>query len=286
MVTILLQLAAGLVLSVLIGLLGYWRGSLTASGVLGAMVTGTLIFGFGGLACAALLVAFFVSSSALSGYRVRAKLTYQDTFEKGSRRDLGQALANGGAAALVAVALGFSANPLLFVIFVGAMAAVTADTWSTEVGVLSKRPPRSITSGRPVPPGTSGGITPVGTLMALAGGLLVGLLAAALTGLAARQPVLFSPPPLGAEAVGRWPVLVAAGATGGLLGSLFDSLLGATVQGIYFCDFDRKETERRIHTCGRPTRLIRGYAWLNNDGVNFLASLAGGLIALLTWILV
>jgi len=77
--------------------------------------------------------------------------------------------------------------------------------------------------------------------------------------------------------------LLAAG--GGLAGALFDSLLGATVQGIYFCDRCRKETERPVHRCGAQTRRLRGWTWLNNDWVNFLSSLVGGLVAmeLATW---
>jgi uncharacterized membrane protein len=73
---------------------------------------------------------------------------------------------------------------------------------------------------------------------------------------------------------------------GGLAGSLFDSLLGATVQGIYFCERCGKETESPIHRCGQTTRLFRGWPWLNNDLVNLLASAVGGLVAVaLAWIL-
>jgi uncharacterized membrane protein len=65
-----------------------------------------------------------------------------------------------------------------------------------------------------------------------------------------------------------------------MAGSLFDSLLGATVQAIYWCDRCEKETERKQHRCGAPTRRIRGLPWLGNDGVNFLASVVGATVAL------
>ncbi|MCL4395105.1 MAG: DUF92 domain-containing protein, partial [Chloroflexi bacterium] len=66
-------LLLGLVLSATIGALGYWRGSLSRDGVVGALLVGTLVFALGGLSWALLLVAFFATSSALSHYRERAK---------------------------------------------------------------------------------------------------------------------------------------------------------------------------------------------------------------------
>jgi uncharacterized membrane protein len=73
--------------------------------------------------------------------------------------------------------------------------------------------------------------------------------------------------------------LFLAAAVGGVAGSLFDSLLGATVQAIYWCDGCQKETERRVHRCGVETRRLRGWPWLNNDLVNFAASAVGALAA-------
>jgi uncharacterized protein (TIGR00297 family) len=208
-----------------------------------------------------LLVAFFVTSSALSHFKERAKEPLAEKFQKGHRRDLGQVLANGGAGALGALAYALDPQPIFFVAFVGAMATVNADTWATELGVLSKSPPRLITTGRVVAVGTSGGVTLFGTFIALCGALLIAMLAAMV------------------EVNGKWFVVSVAGTIAGLLGSLFDSLLGATAQAIYFCDHDQKETEARVHRCGNATRLIRGWRWLDNDGVNFLASVAGSAMA-------
>ncbi len=71
------------------------------------------------------------------------------------------------------------------------------------------------------------------------------------------------------------------GALSGAAGSLIDSLLGATVQQIYYCDTCGKETERHVHRCGTTTRPLRGWSWMNNDLVNLLSSLGGGLVAAL-----
>ncbi len=66
----------------------------------------------------------------------------------------------------------------------------------------------------------------------------------------------------------------------GLSGSLLDSYLGATVQAMYYCPHCHKETERRVHSCGTATQLLRGLPWLDNDGVNFLTTVAGGCVAM------
>ncbi len=267
-----LNVLLGLVLSTLIAALAFWRGSLSSSGAVGAIVVGTVIFAAGGVVWGVLLVAFFVTSSILSHYKARAKEPLAEKFQKGHRRDLGQVLANGGWGALLAMAFAIRPDPVLIVAYVGAMATVNADTWSTELGVLSKQPPRLVTSGRVVAVGTSGGVTPLGTFVAFVGALVIGVLAS--LGLAfAGDPT--------AELVHGYGLLLSPllFAAAGLFGSLFDSLLGATVQAIYYCDFDQKETESALHRCGNRTRLIRGWRWLDNDWVNLIASVFGSGVA-------
>ncbi|MFQ5407502.1 MAG: DUF92 domain-containing protein, partial [Anaerolineales bacterium] len=56
----------GVVLSTASGIIAHRRGSLAPTGVAGAVLVGTLLFGYGGIAGGTLLVAFFVSSSVLS----------------------------------------------------------------------------------------------------------------------------------------------------------------------------------------------------------------------------
>jgi uncharacterized protein (TIGR00297 family) len=272
------QLLLGLVLSAVMGGLGYWRQALTTGGVAGAVLVGTLIFGFGGWIWGLLLITFFISSSWLSQYRRSEKELTAEKFAKGSRRDLGQALANGGLGALLAVAFARLPDPLLFAAFLGVIATVNADTWATELGILSRVPPRLVTTGKVVTPGTSGGVTRLGIWASVAGALLIGTVATALTQI--ESLLAGNSWQLGAIS---YPLLAIAG---GLVGSLFDSLLGATVQRVYLCDRCRIETESPIHRCGQPTRPLRGWGWMNNDVVNFVASLLGGLVAAsLAWIL-
>ena len=66
----------------------------------------------------------------------------------------------------------------------------------------------------------------------------------------------------------------------------FDSLLGGTVQAMYFCPTDQKETEKHpLHTCGTETVHIRGWQWLDNDWVNFGCGLFAVIVAMGLYIL-
>lgn len=257
------QIILAFLLSGLVAALAYWRGSLAPSGAAGALVVGTIIFGFGGWSWGVLLALFFISSSLLSHYKEREKQAVAEKFDKGHRRDLGQVLANGGAGAIIAVFHGFFPSPLWLPLFLGTMATVTADTWATELGTLSQRQPRLITTGRVVPVGTSGGISPFGTAVSFIGGLLIGLAA----GLMSQNNIVS---------------LSIIGGIGGLAGSLCDSFLGATVQQIFHCVVCDKETEKSFH-CGQSTRPLRGWDWMNNDMVNFLSSIFGGGTAVLVY---
>jgi len=258
-----MQIFIGLFLGILISLVAWRLGSLSQSGAWAAALTGGLIFGLGGLPWAALLLTFFISSSALSKAFKKHKNAVSEKFSKGSQRDWEQVLANGGLGTLLVIAFAFySDKPIIWFAYVGAMATVNADTWATELGVLNPHRPRLLTTGQPVEPGTSGAISLYGTLATAAGAALIGLVGAA-----------FAP-------AGTRLSQILAATLGGACGSLFDSLLGATVQAIYHCPQCDKETERYpTHTCGTETVQIRGWYWLNNDLVNLMASLVGALIA-------
>jgi uncharacterized protein (TIGR00297 family) len=267
------RLVAGLALSALIGLVAYRKHALSGSGVIGAILTGSCIFGFGGWVWGLTLVAFFVYGTLLSRFKERQKAKVAaEKFEKGSRRDLGQALANGGVGAILAVLFFLSQDSgWLFGGFVGAMATVNADTWATEIGVLSRAPPRLITTGRKVPPGTSGGVTALGTLATLLGGFAIGLTVwALLFGKSWLQPAT--------DWAGFWWALP-VGAVAGLVGSLADSLLGATVQAMYTQAGTGQATEKKFDRQDRPNPYRRGWPFMNNDAVNFSSSVIGAAAA-------
>jgi uncharacterized protein (TIGR00297 family) len=247
------HLAVAAVAALAVALAARRARALSASGAAAAALVGFLLFGLGGGRAALALLLFFVSSSALSRWRRREKERFD--WEKGGERDAGQVLANGGVAALAALLLFFFPRALWpEAALLGALAAANADTWATEIGALSRVPPRLITTLRPAPLGASGAVSLRGTMAALAGALVV-------------------------AAVALWwrtgfAGFLAAGA-GGFIGALVDSLLGATLQAQFRCPVCGRLTERRAHCAGGSGELARGLAFLGNDAVNFLATLAG-----------
>jgi uncharacterized protein (TIGR00297 family) len=259
-----MQLFLSFLLAIIIAFLAYRVHSLNVSGAIAATITGTIIFGVGGWQWAVLLLTFFITSSGLSRAFKKRKQGLDEKYSKGHERDAGQVFGNGGVATLFALLHGFYPAALWpWLGFAAALAAVNADTWATELGVLNPHPPRMINNLRKVvEKGTSGGISLVGTLASLAGSAIIATLA-----------VLLSP----SLNTVHWSLITASG----LAGSLFDSLLGATVQAIYYCPKDQKETERHpLHTCGTETVHLRGWKWLTNDWVNFACGAMGAMIAL------
>jgi uncharacterized protein (TIGR00297 family) len=242
-----------------VAVFAYRQRALTLDGALGAAIVGCIVCARGGAASAGALLAFFGSSSALSRLGQTRKEILPLAQAKGARRDIWQVLANGGVATLsIGLGRGRARGG-----FVGALAAAAADTWATELGLLARRQPRLITTLRPVAAGTSGGVTFEGLAASAVGALLVGMTWRVLGG--SRQSVNIA-------------------VTAGLGGSLADSVLGATVQAVYRCSTCGALTEAAVHkACGQPTELVRGRRWVNNDTVNALSTLVGGVIGAAGW---
>jgi uncharacterized protein (TIGR00297 family) len=268
-----LRLLAGLVGSGLIAAAAYRTRSLSGSGALSAMIMGTGFVTLGEPVWFGCLIAFFISSTVWSKWkkRHRAKAVAEANYEKTGRRDAGQVWANGGIGLLLCIGNALQPDAAWLFGYIGVMAAVNADTWATEIGALSRTAPRSITSGKRVAPGTSGAITLLGTLAALAGAAFIGGVAAALLALPQQADAAAGSAPGGAAAV------IIAAAAAGLAGCFADSLLGATGQAMYRCRVCGSETERTAH-CGAAAERVRGLAALNNDRVNLLSSLFAGLL--------
>lgn len=226
------------------------------------------------------LCVFFFSSSFLTKLKAKEKQRTTSNFAKGSsKRDALQVIANGIIPLLFAFGYFFFEvfpnltsnltnphdpfSPLFIGVFV-AFAVHTADTWATEIGILSKKRPRLITNLRQsVDPGTSGGITLHGCFASLLGASLIA------TTYIVSVFIIFS-----VEITQIMLVSFGLIVIGGFLGSITDSIEGAVIQGIYYCDHCKKETESNPHKrCGNETRLYRGIKIINNDFVNLSSAL-------------
>jgi uncharacterized protein (TIGR00297 family) len=270
------NLLIGAVLAAVIAAVALRMRALAPSGALAAFVVGTLTFASGGLGFTLVLLAFFVPSIALS--RVgRARKTELVDVGKHGARDAMQVLANGGVATACAVVFAFTHDVRWAFALCGAYAAATADTWATEIGTLARRTPRSILTLRPVPTGLSGGITLPGTLAEIAGACWIGLVTAPAVALAyaatTRNFGFVYSVPTGLV------LLFAAVPLGGIAGATLDSILGAAVQELRFCEACGRACETDPHACGNRTRLVRGVRGFSNDLVNLLATVAGAAVA-------
>lgn len=249
---------AGVALAALISVVARRARSLSSSGAIAATVVGTLAVA-AGWSWGGLLILYFATSTALSrlGKASKERRTASIVAKVGAR-DATQVLANGAMFAAAAFAMAIRPDVRWIALGAGSLAASAGDTWATEIGTLYGGVPRSILTWRSVPAGTSGGVSAIGTLGALAGAVFVALVVVALgwTWVVARNVMI-----------------------GGVAGALADSVLGATVQGRRWCDVCARETERDVHDCGTPTRNVRGFVWLDNDMVNFLSNAFGALVA-------
>jgi uncharacterized protein (TIGR00297 family) len=238
-------------------LLAHLAGTLTRSGMLAAWVVGAAILAGTGWEGGGVLAAFFVSSILVAlGAPSPTRLD-----PKGERRDHRQVLANGGVAAGVAL-LGLRDPALGLWLLTATLAAAAADTWATAFGARSRAQPRLLVGGAPVPPGTSGGVTALGTAGGAAGALLIAGIGSAVSGGLALLP---------------------AAALVGFGGMVIDSALGSAVQGRFSCPRCAEPSEWRRHRCGTATVHQGGFRWLDNDGVNLAASAAAAGLAFVAW---
>lgn len=260
---------------VVISLHGFSRGSLSHSGALLAVVVGWALT-LANYAFFTSLLVFFLTSSRATKFRKEQKRKIEGkAYQEGGRRNWLQVLCNGGVATELAllylIDVGSADLPLDFraeyraswlaSAVLGALACCNGDTWASEIGsVWSDGSPRLITTWRKVPKGTNGAVSVVGVLVSALGGLLVGV-GYYLTVLATAS----------ASSLGRSPqqgYAIVVGGLAGLLGSLLDSVLGATIQ---FSGLDSDGAV--VETPGEGVKPISGFSLLDNHGVNLISSI-------------
>jgi len=253
------QIVIGFLLAVLIAGVSYRFKALSLSGVIATIVVGGITFGLGGLLFAIPILFFFISSNIISAIKTRRKRNALDNLGKSGPRDWMQVLANGGIGAGCAVVYFFTGNLIWYFVYLASFAESSSDTWATEIGTLSPRDPVSIISFKKVSPGYSGGISLMGIFAAIVG-------SAALVGAGFVGNMLI---PNGFDKIhySLWLVCINAG----FAGSILDSIIGGSFQGLYSCLICRRLMENKVH-CGFEAQLLRGFRLINNDTVNLISS--------------
>src|SRR5258705_12895853 len=143
-------LTIAVTLATTIALLARGAGALNNSGALAAAVVGTCAM-VAGWSWGVVLVAYFVSSSALSRFGAGEKaLATAQRVDKSGARDAAQVMANGGMFAFAALGYRLGHDPLWQAPGTGALAASPAGTWAPKNGTMARSTPRSILKWRPV----------------------------------------------------------------------------------------------------------------------------------------
>jgi len=174
------QLLAALPVTALFAALAYALGMVSQNGALGGILVGTLIFACLGPQGFAVLALFVVGGALLTRFGYGRKSRAGTAQEGGGRRGAKNALANCSVAVLCALLAAATSSDAFATAFVASLGAAFADTAESEVGQLSDRRPRLITTLRPVSPGTDGAVSLPGTLAGIGAAILTAALGFAL----------------------------------------------------------------------------------------------------------
>lgn len=154
------------ILLVIVGFLIYIKGALDLLGSIFMVIMGIIIIFTAGVNWLLLIFAFLVLGLIFTKYKHEYKKEmgiYEGT------RSVKNVISN-GIVPFVMAAFGNYAG------FIGSIAVATSDTLASEIGVVDKNP-RLITTFKKVPPGTDGGISPLGTAAGIIGAGIIGILA-------------------------------------------------------------------------------------------------------------
>ncbi len=157
----------GILAAVAVAYSSYNMKFLDIGGSMLAFLMGSVLFGLGGWQYTLPIILFFSSSSVLSKVGKYKKRVVEEVYQKSSQRDFYQVLANGGIPTIIFILIFVSGESYLYSLYLISIAAATADTWATELGIFSSKDPFLITNFKSVKPGTSGAISMPGSMASL-----------------------------------------------------------------------------------------------------------------------
>jgi uncharacterized protein (TIGR00297 family) len=202
-------IAAAVIVAFGFGYFSYKTNTADVSGLFSGALIGIILIIFADIRWFLVMLAFFITGSVSTRYRYSEKEKMGVEQARGGARGYLNVFSNGTVGAASAVLFGVTGNPLFSALFVGSVATAAADTMASEIGVTGGDPYMITTFSR-VPPGTNGGVTVLGELVAVSGALLISVTAFGLGVIPAS--------------------FILPGTVAGFIGTNIDSVIGAVFE--------------------------------------------------------
>lgn len=270
---------SGLIVMGFLGVLTYKVRFVDISGLIAAFVVGFTVWAAGGPASFVVLLFFFISAGIATKYKYKAKAKKDLAQEGKGRRSWKNVLGSGIIPMAFAIGMQLAAQSVIpvdpfwmFGGFVGAVATTSADTLASEIGVFSKSKPRLITNlRRKVPAGTIGAVSLLGELVAVAAGVIIGLVALIFA--------VLNPASVHVSSAEQLLFILPLSVLTAFIGCNLDSLLGAIAQNRFVCEICGAITDKEFH-CDYETKYVGGYKQFTNMHVNLGASGLGATLGI------
>lgn len=219
--------------------------SITTDGMVAAILTAVTLYSLGGVWIASALLVFFILGSIVSKIRNDVKRKAESLQDDTGARNWKQVLANSLPASILLWLFYMYPNEKIFLLLSFAVfSAAASDTFSSEIGMMSKGKVFSILTGKQIPNGVSGGVSIIGLLAGLLGSILLSVLTI---------------PEFGMSGFTAASLL-------GFTGTLIDSILGASIQRKY------KGVKGNLQDKSEPHHNIpiSGFRYITNNAVNLI----------------
>lgn len=245
--------------AILIG--AYKLNSITPDGVVAALLTALTLYTLGGPWIAISLLVFFIVGSGVSKLKNESKRKAEYLQEDSGARNWKQVLCNSlPACILVWITYLFPEKHFILLPAFAVFSAAAADTFSSEIGMMSKGKVFNILTGKSIPSGLSGGVSIAGLGAGILGSVLLSF---------------FAVPQFGWTGMFFISIL-------GFLGSILDSIIGVILQSKYVGSGGVLQ-DKSFKSHDKP---VKGLKVITNNAVNFitlsLITLSGYLFCVFT----